>query len=434
MCGIVGVVLNRPFDLGPALAQNSVRGRDSWGVWTKDFAIRETAAYDGRPMKVQDVALANLRAEPTTEWVRKKRREDVQPYEVGDWVIVHNGTIANDKQLITEYKLKPPTRIDSWVIAALCDQLGFQDMLQRIIGSYAIIACNKRRPDMLYYAMNYRPLYLTKLGILSHGQALSSVPLNPFSRLLPSYTWGILHPTVFNAALPLRPLNTQEKALVVCSGGLDSTVAAAALALYGMQVELLHFDYGCRATSNEIKAVRAIAERLNVPLRIVQTDVFKKVIGHSRLLDPTASFAHTEAGAEYAHEWVPARNLILTSIAVGIAEAHGFNVLALGANLEEAGAYPDNEPEFLNQFGKLLPFSIGDGKQLRIATPVGNLMKHEIVKLGLRVNAPMELTWSCYNQGNRHCGKCGPCFMRRKAFEINGVQDPVFACKDNISH
>jgi len=427
MCGIVAVVAKEGVDLAPSIAANSVRGRDSWGFWTNTYSYRSTRGFpkDNPPylyVPADQAALANLRAEPTTEYVKDKRDVDVQPYAVGNWIIIHNGTIANDKELIETYKLHSPTRIDSWVIAALLDQMNdFPEVISKLIGSYAICAVDKRQPDVVHFAMNYRPLYLHA------GNTLSSVALSEDDRLLTPYSIG----TLDSAGLQLRSLfkpPQRDRALVVCSGGLDSTVAAVALQHAGMDIELLHFDYGCRATRQEDRAVKAIAEALKVPLRIVKTPIFTDIIQGSPLTNTerNAPFAESEAGAEYAHEWVPARNLIMLSIATGIAESKGFNVLALGANLEEAGAYPDNEMVFYDCFSRLLPFAVRDGTQLRLEMPVVNLMKREIVKLGLELQAPLHLTWSCYNNGDTHCNNCGPCFMRRTAFEINGAQDPVF--------
>lgn len=132
------------------------------------------------------------------------------------------------------------------------------------------------------------------------------------------------------------------------------------------------------------------------------------------------------AGAEWAHEWVPARNLLMLSWAAAFAEANDYHHIALGNNLEEAGAYPDNEEELTTLFGDLLPNAVQNGYGLNVLSPVGNLMKHEIVRVGLEIGAPYHLTWSCYLDGERHCGHCGPCFMRRTAFERNGARDPVF--------
>jgi len=221
---------------------------------------------------------------------------------------------------------------------------------------------------------------------------------------------------------------TERRALVVCSAGLDSTVAAKAMIDRGNDVTLLHFKYKHRAEKREEECVKRIAETLNVPLKVIDTDLFKNVIKHSRLTEtyePIEKDRAGEAGAEFAHEWVPARNLIFLSIATGIAEAEGFGHVVLGNNLEEAGAYPDNEMIFINKLNEVLPYATNLQKHVVLDMPVGNLMKHEIVKLGLEIGTPLHLTWSCYENGEKHCGRCGPCYMRRKGFEINNATDPV---------
>lgn len=465
MCGIVGAIVSRPTSLLPALQANNIRGRDAWGYWADNSVTRDSenfgsSSWANGALQVNLSAIANLRAEPTTEYVKEMTHSDIQPYRVGKWVIVHNGTIANDKELNRRYGFKPPTRIDSWVIAALLDKydefessnsMCFRRMLNEIVGSYAILAIHTDEPQVIHYGVNYRPLYRYKNQSVI---MLSSVPLTDECTLLEPYTWGQIYRSgdfvhqIHMGSLYASDRGGKKRALVVYSGGLDSTVAARALQKDGYDITLLHFDYGCRATGPERQAVEAVARRLNVQLDVVKTSVFTDIIKGSRLTNTKdEKVAENEAGAEYAHEWVPARNTILLSIALGIAESRGFDAIALGANLEEAGAYPDNEPEFLRQFNKLIPFAVGDGKRIEILTPVGNLMKHEIVKLGLQIDAPMELSWSCYDANvvhvpapesmadgeqtvYRHCGKCGPCFMRKTAFQINGAVDPVFRAED----
>ncbi len=434
MCGIFGGIGLAGQSTEALFRANVTRGRDAWGLTqghlkmagAHEAGVQSYMTLDGDPF------VANCRAEPTTERIIRPRLSDIQPYTVGDWTIVHNGTIANDVGLIEKHNLWPETQIDSWVIAALCDRVGFDGMLKEIVGSYAILAYHKKRPGLLYYAVNYRPLYLIN-SCGYDGRVLSSVPLAKEDVAVEQYTYGFITPEG-QLVVGLNPgyPSTQDckRVLAVCSGGLDSTVAAHWAIDQGYDVELLHFDYGCRATEAEIKAVVALSVQFGIKLHLVTTGLFVDVIKGSRLTRSTGGIsdrvADGIAGAEYAHEWVPARNLIMLSIAVGYAESHGFDYITLGANLEEAGAYPDNEPEFLKRFEHLLPFATGDGKRLGLLTPVGNLMKHEIVKLGLELGTPMGLTWSCYENGDKHCGNCGPCFMRRTAFEINGAVDPVF--------
>ena len=221
------------------------------------------------------------------------------------------------------------------------------------------------------------------------------------------------------------PIVEPGRALVICSGGMDSVVAATwAVNEFGSEnVTLAHFQYGSRAEGPEVEAVSVAAQALETELVFLPMGIYDPT--DSPLLRADSAIAGGEAGAEFAHEWVPARNLVMLALATAYAEAKGYDKLILGNNLEEAGAYPDNEPEFIARFNDLLPFAIGDGKRLQVLMPVGNLMKHEIVALGLKLGAPLDKTWSCYRAGPIHCGTCGPCYMRRTAFEINNQPEVI---------
>ena len=220
-----------------------------------------------------------------------------------------------------------------------------------------------------------------------------------------------------------------NKALVVCSAGLDSTTVAYDMADRGYDVDLLHFRYGCRAETREASLVKNIAEDMRGKGYAVENiflDIdYSSYSGNSPLLTDN-DIAQGKSGAEYAHEWVPARNLLMVSHAVAYAEANDYSWVALGNNLEESGAYPDNEEEFTHLLQDALDYAVHDGAWVQLVSPVGHLMKHEIVALGLRLGVPYELTWSCYHGGEIHCGDCGPCFMRETAFERNEAVDPVF--------
>ncbi len=97
----------------------------------------------------------------------------------------------------------------------------------------------------------------------------------------------------------------------------------------------------------------------------------------------------------------------------------------LGTNLEEAGSYPDNEMIFIDRLNAVLPYATQVNKRVHIEMPVGNLVKHEIVRMGIELDAPLDLCWSCYESGDIHCGNCGPCFLRKTAFKINGLTDMI---------
>jgi 7-cyano-7-deazaguanine synthase len=460
MCSIFGALLWPRNHEECVLAENSVnaimqcsmeRGRDGQGYLLSDgdgdpvdyqtyaARLRDAVKLPGGVIQPGTYSLVgNMRAEPTTEFVLKKNPDDQQPYRCNGWAIAHNGTIANDKELRTN-ALR--TRIDS---AAIAEILGHQctkrpndssldvfgSCIEALRGSYAILATDERAPGRVFYAANYRPIWYTETTIgVFFASSRDYFPGWMVPQMIEPYNFGMfVAPTdeddcVGRSTFPLLKAGENERALVVCSGGLDSTVAAAQMIAKGYEVELIHFLYGSRAQAPEVNAISAIAKRLGVPMNLFPMDIYDK--SDSPLLRDDSNIAGGEEGAEFAHEWVPARNIVMLSIATAYAEAKGFDYIVLGNNLEEAGAYPDNEPEFINRFNDLLPFAVGDGKRVRVVMPVGNLMKHEIVDLGHRLGAPLDLTWSCYRAGDKHCGTCGPCFMRRTAFEINNLEEVI---------
>jgi 7-cyano-7-deazaguanine synthase len=454
MCAIVGAIVNHQTQLdcnesnrilNHIFKYSLERGRDGKGFSLFEKLLGETYTYSYRStvrsehweahefftrlideaMPAPCLLVGNVRAEPTTEFVKNKVQEDQQPYTLGDWTIVHNGTIANDHELRSH---KYPSVIDSAAIVEELDQqLGgparqFIGMVNRIKGSYAILGMNATEPNELFVAVNYRPIWYARNAqgtFFASSRSYFPAEMTPVM-MEPYSVWS------FSATSKLRldkPATLNKRALVVCSGGMDSVVAAKWAINQGYSVELIHFRYGSRAEGPEVDAVSNIADTLEVNVYYHTIDVYDPC--DSPLLQTDSTIAGGEAGAEFAHEWVPARNLLMLATATAIAEAKGFDYLVLGNNLEEAGAYPDNEPEFINRFNDMLPFAIGDGKHLKVIMPVGNMMKHEIVELGVRIGAPLHLTWSCYRAGELHCGTCGPCYMRRTAFAINNIQEVI---------
>ncbi|QKR00341.1 7-cyano-7-deazaguanine synthase QueC [Metallosphaera tengchongensis] len=427
------------------------RGRDSFGVVTlsRDGRVHVTKSI-GRPSQNLEklsgfvkedttVIVANNRAEPTTEFVKYKGEKDIQPFVGKRFIVTHNGIIANDHELEKKYELERVTNIDSAVLPPLLDKIwdgsieGLRDVLGRVKGSYALVIADKERPDRLFLAQNFKPLYMAYdfgLGALFFSSLDDYFQAGPFDmvnvRKLEPYSLVEVTNSKEMRTLNLRP-ELKKRALVIASGGLDSTVAATKMIRDGYEVTLLHFNYRHKAEEREREAVRKIASRLNVDVIEVNTDLFS-MIGNTTLLKGGGEIVKDrkgQEGAEFAHEWVPARNAIFFTVALAIAEAKGFSAIASGVNLEEAGAYPDNEMEFVRMFQRLSPYAVGPDKRVEVVMPVGNLVKHEIVKLGLQIGAPLDLTWSCYEGGDKHCGKCGPCYMRKTAFQINGVKDPV---------
>jgi len=214
-----------------------------------------------------------------------------------------------------------------------------------------------------------------------------------------------------------------KRCLVICSGGLDSTTAAThALRVDGRRPTLLHFRYGCRAEAREVEAVRNIAAVLGVEHLIVDLSWLRQ-LGGSRLTDPSAPIAGPVEGAEYPHEWVPARNLLMIAHAAALCDARGFGEIYMGLNLEEGAVYPDNTVEFYERVNAVLPLATLRRPVIRM--PLARMMKWQIVRHAIDIGAPIHLSWSCYRSGPLHCGQCGPCHMRRTAHTMLNHPDSV---------
>lgn len=362
--------------------------------------------------------ICNHRAVPTTE---KKNPEHNQPYGT-DYKIVHNGVISNDKELGNK-----TGEIDSSVLAKVLDCTNINTLKESLVnikGSYAI---GIMKPNGHFYlACNYKPIFfaITSDGefvFSSYQEHLETSGYDNIKRVAP---YSILDTETMSVRMLDR--TDYRNALVICSGGLDSTaVAAYACHVHGPKnVKLIHYCYGCIAETKEVDCVKKIAEYLGCGLDFIKIDM-SFMNGNSNLFKTEDDIHKGIEGSEYAYEWVPARNLIMLSLAVGYAEANHYTNIYLGTNLEEGGAYPDNENQFIKDFDNCLWGAVQNGVRVKIHTPVGNLMKHEIVAFGKQYNAPFHLTWSCYKKGEIPCGECGPCFMRRTAFRRNGMEDPL---------
>jgi len=458
MCSITGAVpLTRSASIDPdeyvsIFGRALERGRDAWGVASAVEAVRSPQPFTGT--EAQTLMLTRLvrsapswviglnRAEPSTEHFAVDPDLDLAPHQMldsrlipaGHWTTVHNGIIANDRDLAEHYGI-PRGGIDSRVVPYVFNEAEASNPFQiaqlltnRITGSYAlaaghrdgglVLACNYKplftcvRRDVLYFAS--LPHHLPDLGIRSTVRKM-----DPYSVM------AINDGVVTSAPIQPRRMSSRHRYLVVLSGGLDSTTVLTGLVREGMDVAALHVHYGCYAESRERTAAREICKRLGVELIELTTDLFSHIGGSALLASEKGTISDGHRGAEYAHEWVPARNLILASIAVAMAESHGFDTIALGNNLEESGIYPDNEQEFIRSLNAVLPNAVQEGRRVQIIEPVGNLMKHEIVARGLRDGAPYDLTWSCYRGGDVQCGRCGSCFLRCNAFRRNGAVDPI---------
>ena len=218
------------------------------------------------------------------------------------------------------------------------------------------------------------------------------------------------------------------KAIVLFSGGLDSTTVLYQAIADGFTCFALSFDYSQRH-QRELEAARAIAETVSVEHRIVTFDL--RLWGGSALTDtielPTGRSLETMS-AEIPVTYVPARNTIFFSFALSYAEAIGAQRVYAGMNALDYSGYPDCRPDYIDAMQAV--FNLGtkrgrEGDPIAIHTPLIDLKKTEIIQLGDRLGVPWHLTWSCYAGGAMACGECDSCLLRRRAFEQLGKPDPI---------
>jgi 7-cyano-7-deazaguanine synthase len=231
----------------------------------------------------------------------------------------------------------------------------------------------------------------------------------------------------------MADLTTDNKAVVLLSGGMDSCVcvATACERLGAGNVALLHASYGQRTESREAKAFGAIADFYGVEQRLmVRLDYFR-AIGGSALTDPNIAVPQNQLGAPGPNgsaipvTYVPFRNAHFLSVAVSWAEAIGAAAVYIGAVAEDSSGYPDCRPEYYKVFQDLIRAGTRPETRIEIVTPVIALKKSEIIRRGIELSAPLHLTWSCYQNADEACGVCDSCLLRLRAFEEAGVPDPL---------
>ena len=225
-----------------------------------------------------------------------------------------------------------------------------------------------------------------------------------------------------------RTQGAHTGAVVVLSGGMDSTVCATlAVREHGAEhVAALHVDYGQRTETRERIAFEAICDRLGIVKRLTVRNQALQQIGGSALTDEslTVPDAGPEIGREVPITYVPFRNAHFLAVAVSWAEVVEAEKIYIGAVAQDSSGYPDCRPEYYDAFNEVVRVGTKDGN-IRIETPLISLKKADIVRLGLEVGAPFDLTWSCYSREDGACGVCESCALRLRAFQAAGVVDPL---------
>jgi 7-cyano-7-deazaguanine synthase len=221
---------------------------------------------------------------------------------------------------------------------------------------------------------------------------------------------------------------TKARVLVILSGGMDSTVCTAlAVRDFGKEdVAALHIDYGQRTEKRERRAFQEVCDRMGIRTRLAIQTLFFRAIGGSALTDEKINVpkAGPDIGTEIPVTYVPFRNSHFLSAAVSWAEVLGADKIYIGAVAQDSSGYPDCRPEFYAAFNEAVRTGTKDGT-IRIETPLIALRKAEVVRLGLELSAPFDLTWSCYSREDRACGVCDSCVLRMRAFASANACDPI---------
>jgi len=223
---------------------------------------------------------------------------------------------------------------------------------------------------------------------------------------------------------------SESRAVILLSGGLDSTTVLAIARSDGLECHCLTVDYGQRHRV-ELNAARRVADALGAEShRIITLDL--RAIGGSALTDDieVPKGQDLESG-EVPVTYVPARNTVLLSLLLGLAEVVGADQLFIGANAVDYSGYPDCRPAFLQGFEKLASLATvagtDHGVRFRVRAPLLELSKAEIIRRGLDLGVDYGLTWSCYdpNPDGLACGRCDSCQLRRRGFDEAGAEDPT---------
>lgn len=222
-------------------------------------------------------------------------------------------------------------------------------------------------------------------------------------------------------------MGDKKTAVVLVSGGLDSTTLLYQALDWGYKCFCLIFDYGQRHR-REVEAAKTIAQEVNCQWKIVKFNLPWK---GSSLLDrrmhiPRAEDRETKG--DIPSTYVPSRNTIFLSFALSYAEVVGAETIFIGAHYPDSSNYPDCKSKYFRALQRL--FRVGTarglkGKGIRVLAPLVNLSKAEVIKIGMRLKVPYELTWSCYAGGQRPCLKCESCLLRTKGFKEARIQDPL---------
>ena len=220
-------------------------------------------------------------------------------------------------------------------------------------------------------------------------------------------------------------MKDKKLAVVALSGGMDSCVTAA-IANQNYSLALIHINYGQRTQERELKSFNDIADFYKAEKQLVIDLAHFAKIGGSSLTDKSIEVAKADlSNLEIPSSYVPFRNANILSACTSWAEVINANAIFIGAVYEDASGYPDCRPEFFSAYEKMIDLGTKTQTKIKIETPIIHFSKAEIVKKGIELNAPLNLTWSCYQSEDEACGVCDSCAFRLRGFKLVGVEDPI---------
>jgi len=457
MCGIVGLVAFQDFDkykdgLVELLLMSRLRGRDGfgWARWSPStkLSVQKHLVEDARPvieklvgdMSAGERLIFGARAAPVTEG--GVCIENTPPVTSENWAYVHNGIVSNDKEIAAEYNLKPKTNVDSEIIPLLRESISLDSIARRLIGGFA--CCGLSNKGVFDVCRNYKTLWQAVIPkalyvVASERRFLKLAFPDAIIEEFPVDTSFVISHTSFHfpiiSSFPAQylahtPELDRNKALVVLSGGMDSSlVAFVAKKLFKMDVELIHFDYRQKSRWMEFDACAKVADVLKCEMLSLDLGWLGELLGHSPLTDPYIDVPLGRESSKTSLCWVPGRNLVMLSAAVAYAESKGIGYVFYGSNLEEEGpAWKDNDQAAVEAFDKAAYF--GTLRGVKIHNVLGRLMKRDIIHLGTALGVPLDKTCSCdepvwdSREGWQACGRCGCCHNRRHAYIQAGIPDP----------
>ena len=217
-----------------------------------------------------------------------------------------------------------------------------------------------------------------------------------------------------------------KKSIVLVSGGMDSCVTSAIAKNENEEIAFLHANYGQRTEKRELQAFHEIAEYYNVDKKLILDFTHLSKIGGSSLTDFDIEVTNADLNnSEIPSSYVPFRNANILSAAVSWAEVLNANAIYIGAVEEDSSGYPDCRRSFYDAFEKTIEEGTKPDTNIKIITPLINMSKKEIIEKGFQMNAPLDLSWSCYKNNEVPCEQCDSCALRERGFKLSGKTDPL---------